>query len=369
MHRGRFATLVIVALAVTMVVPAGAFAPQPPAQHADADRACSFPVTEPDASNTAITLDSEPERVVTLNPSAAQTMWELGDRDAVVGVSQFGTYLPTASQRTVVSGGQPSQTNVEAVVGLDPDLVLAPNTVRNTTVTRLRSAGITVFQFRAATSIDGVVEKTATIGRLTGNCAAAAATTAEMRDRVAAIADAVPDTDSARPRVYYHLGDGYTAGPNTFIGAAIEAAGGHNIAADVNTTSPYPQLSEEVIVSQDPDVVVTGVSADRLDATASALVAPSSVVRNTTAYATGNVVAVNTNHINQPAPRIVEPMARMANAFHNTTINTTLDAQPSATTTAASTTPPTDAADGTAPGFGVAAAVCALAGAALVARR
>lgn len=373
-----------------------------PAAQEDLD--CEFPVTQTDATGTEVTVDDEPERVVTLNPSAAQTVWELGAREKVVGVSQFGTYLEGAGDREVVTSGNPSQVNVEKVISLETDLVLAPNTVDNDSVTQLREAGITVYRFQFANSLEAVYDKTETIGQLTGECDGAEATVSDMRDRVETIRQAVEGQE--RPSVYYHMGGGNTAGPSTFIGSMIETGGGHNVAAEANSSKPYPQLSEEFVVEQNPEYVVVGVPASQVDADKSTLIGEDSVVRNTAAYEQDNVVAVNVNHLNQPAPRIVEPMTQMAQAFHSeayadanaTTTTTTTEAtdtttteaaetttEPTATTTSTdggtattSTTATTDAPDdggddgstnGSVPGFGAATALVAFVGAALLARR
>lgn len=370
----------VVLLVLSAAAPAvGAF----DAPAAQEELTCEFPTTATDASGADVTVDAEPERVVTLNPSAAQTMWELGAREKVVGVSQFAAYLEGAGDREVVTSGSPSQVNAEQVISLEPDLVLAPNTIDNDSVTQLRDAGVTVYRFQFANSLEAVYEKTETIGQLAGECDAAETTVSDMRDRVDTIRQAVDGQE--RPRVYYNLGGGYTAGPSTFIGSMMETAGGHNIAADGNFSQPYPQPSEEFVAEQDPEFVVVGVPAAQMDADKSELVGADSVVRNTTAYEEGNVVAVNVNHINQPAPRVVEPMTQMAQAFHpdayadaNATTTPTTTAEPTTetsteTTTAAATTTTADGGDGSsgssAPGFGVATGVVAVLGAALFARR
>ncbi|SEV90031.1 PGF-CTERM-anchored ABC transporter substrate-binding protein [Halobacterium jilantaiense] len=366
----------VVLLVLSATVPAAGAFDAPAAQE---DPSCEFPVTMTDASDANVTVDAEPERVVTLNPSAAQTMWELDAREKVVGVSQFAGYLEDAGDREVVTSGSPSQVNAEQVISLEPDLVLAPNTIDNDSVTQLRDAGVTVYRFQFANSLDAVYEKTETIGRLVGACDAAETTVSDMRDRVDTIRQAVDGQE--RPSVYYALGGGYTAGPSTFIGSMIDTAGGHNIAADGNFSKPYPQPSEEFVAEQDPEHVVVGVPAAQMNADKSELIGADSVVRNTTAYEEGNIVAVNVNHINQPAPRVVEPMTQMAQAFHpdayaeanTTTTATTAEptTQTETATTAAATT--TDGGDGSsggsAPGFGVATGVVAVLGAALFARR
>ncbi|MFB6270796.1 MAG: PGF-CTERM-anchored ABC transporter substrate-binding protein [Halobacterium sp.] len=373
----------VVLLALAAVAPAAgvAAAPAGDTQHSAADAQeleCSFPVTMTDASGHEVTVEEEPQRVVTLNPSAAQTMWEIGARDKVVGVSQFAGFLEGAESREVVTSGFPSQVNTEKVIDLNPDLVLAPNTIDNETVQQLRGANVTVYRFAMAAFIEDVYNKTETIGKLSGACEGAAETVSAMRDRVQTIEQAVEGEE--KPSVFYDLGDRFTAGPNTFIGQVIERAGGANIAANANTSRPYPQLSEEFIVQQDPEFVVVSVPPAQLGNDPRSYIGNDSVVRNTTAWEEGNIVVVDTNHLNQPAPRIVEPMTEMAKAFHpeayaeaNTTTTAATTEATTAATTEATTAAPTTTESGdtgtTIPGFGVTTAVVALLGAVLFARR
>jgi iron complex transport system substrate-binding protein len=377
----------VVLLALSAVAPAagvaGATPGDAPANAATAqDLECSFPLTVTDASGHEVTVDDEPERVVTLNPSAAQTMWEIGGRDKVVGVSQFAGFLEGAESREVVTSGFPSTVNAEKVIDLEPDLVLAPNTIDNETVAQLRDADVTVYRFETATSIENIYEKTELVGRLSGECDGAESTVSQMRDSVETIEQAVADEDE--PSVYFDMGDRYTAGPNTFIGQIIDRAGGANIAAEANATTPYPQLSAEFVVEQDPEFVVVNVPPAQLGNESRSYIPEDSVVRNTTAWEEGNIVVVNSNHISQPAPRVVEPMTQMAQAFHpdayeqaNTTTTTTeattkaptTEATGDGTTTAAQTTTEPGDTGTTIPGFGIGTAVVALLGAVLFARR
>lgn len=366
----------VVLLLLSAVAPAAGVAAAPAsdavtntsAQNLD----CSFPVTKEDASGHDVNVSEEPEDVVTLNPSAAQTMWEIGASDKVVGVSQFAGFLDGAEDREVVTSGVPSSVDVEQIISLDPDLVLAPNTIVNESVAQLRDANVTVYRFEAAESIEDIYQKTETIGQLTGECEGAESTVTEMRDRVETVEAAVEGEE--QPSVFYDMGDRYTAGPNTFIGQIISRAGGHNIAADANATSAYPQLSAEFVVEQDPEFLVVSAQPSQLGNDSRSYVAEDSILRNTTAFEEGNIVVVDTNRISQPAPRVVEPMTQMAQAFHpdayaeanTTTTATTQESTATETTTAPTTTETTGT---TIPGFGIPAAVVAALGAALLAQR
>ncbi|GAA0719036.1 iron complex transport system substrate-binding protein [Halorubrum trapanicum] len=266
---------------------------------AQTDDACGFPVELTDATGETVTLEERPDRITTLNPSAAQTLWELGERDRVVGVSQFAFYLDGAEERANVSAEFGA--SVERVVDTDPDLVLAPNSSA-ADVGPLREQGLTVYHFPAATSVDDIAEKTETIGRLVGACDAANETNAEMYDAVDAAEERTADVD--RPAALYPLGGGYVAANNTFIDAIMNAGGTDNAAAEYEA---YPQLSDEVILETNPEVIlVTDSEAAILD---------SEPYASTTAGTEGNYIVMNENYLNQPAPRsVIESTATLSNA-------------------------------------------------------
>lgn len=322
------------------------------ASHGDADPAtCGFPLELTDATGTTVTLDERPERIVTVNPSAAQTVWEIGARDRVVGVTQFAAYLDGTDEKTDVSA-EGLGVSVERVVNADPDLVLAPNASADQ-VADLREQGLTVYHFPAATSVDDIAEKTTTTGRLVGNCAAAQTTNEEMGTAVADAKSRTADID--RPAALYPLGDGFVAGGNTFITEIMRIGGVDNVAADEG--DGYPQLSNEVILQTDPElIIVTDSDAPILDKEPYA---------STTAGVERNYVVLDRNYLNQPAPRSV---------IETTTTLSTAIADRQAQAGSGADADGIDESGGeetgaAAPGFGVVAAVLATLAVALRARR
>lgn len=268
------------------------------------DGGCEFPFSATDASGTEVTLEEKPERVTTLNPSAAQTMWEIGGKAQVVGVTKYAAYLDGAESKTNVSGSSGAST--EKVVGTDPDLVLAPNTTDAETVNKLREAGLTVYVFSMATSIEDVRNKTTTIGELTGNCEEAARTNAWMTRNVEAARNATEGAD--RPKAMYPLGAGYVAGGGTFISAMIEASGATNVVAEAGHQG-YPQLNDETVLELAPEVfVATGENRFVLSAEPYA---------STPAGENNETVSVDANYLNQPAPRsVVYATRNLTEGFH-----------------------------------------------------
>ncbi|ELZ98476.1 PGF-CTERM-anchored ABC transporter substrate-binding protein [Haloferax sulfurifontis] len=345
---------------------------------------CTFPVTVTDATGTDVTIAEDPERVVTTNPSAAQTMWELGARDEVVGVSQYATYLDGAAEKGNVSGS--GGLNVEAVIGLEPDLVLVPNSSYNAEpdrIEQLRSADISVVVFESGKSLDAVADKTERVGRMTGNCEAGVERAAEMRESIRHMRQAL---DGAERPVGLNSFFGYSSGSGTFISDIMTTAGLRNGAAEANLTG-FAQINEELVVEMNPEYIVVPDHAP----------VPSSPAYNsTTAMQEGNVIVIEAHKLQQPAPRAIEASEVILEAVHpdayeryrqlETESATESDSTATATTTVADATATaataTDATEATAtaessesttesdaPGFGAVVGLAAVGAVALLARR
>ncbi|MFB6254290.1 MAG: ABC transporter substrate-binding protein, partial [Halobacteriaceae archaeon] len=199
---------------------------------------CDFPVTRTDATGTKVTVEQIPNRVVVLAPSTAQTMWEIGAKDIVVGmpVNKYTAYLEGYQKRTNVVNARGIPV-IEKVIEANPDLVLAANIITDNTVQTLREENITVYKFRMASSIQDIMNKTMLTGRLTGRCNGAHSTVEWMKQKLSVVREAVKGEN--RPSIFYHLGAGWTAGEGSFIHRVIQIAGGHNIAAEANLSGAY----------------------------------------------------------------------------------------------------------------------------------
>ncbi|WP_058365888.1 PGF-CTERM-anchored ABC transporter substrate-binding protein [Haloparvum sedimenti] len=370
--------LVLVTALLVATAALGGFAAPAAAQPDATYETCEFPVTMTDATGEEITLEEPPERVTTTNPSAAQTMWEIGGESQVVGVTQYAMYLDGADEKTDVSAER--GVDVEKVAGTEPDLVLAPNASAGQ-VQALRDAGLTVYHFPEAKTTDDIAQKTTTIGKLTGNCEGAAETNAWMNANVDAVSNVTADAD--RPRVLYPLGSGFVAGGDTFINATFTLAGTNNTAATV--ADGYPQISDEVVLELDPEWIVVNSRGD------SAL--DEEPYASTTAGEEGNAVYLEVHWLNQPAPasvvNTIHDMTRQVHGdvYDNSTYversEISVEAEdeadsdteePTETTEVPATTEaPETTGDGTsgdsAPGFGAVVTLVAVLGSALAAAR
>lgn len=220
----------------------------PPATSGAAEPA--FPVTI-EAENGTVVIEEQPERIVSLSPTATESLFAIGAGDQVIAVDDQSNY-PADAPVTDLSGFQP---NIEAIVGYEPDLVVSgfdPGGL----VDGLETVGVTVLLQPAATDLEGAYEQIEELGAATGQVEEAEELAAAMDAEIAGLAESAGAAEGLT--VYHELGpDFFSATSATFIGSVYELLGLENIADEAGAEAPdYPQLSAEYIVSADPDLVV-----------------------------------------------------------------------------------------------------------------
>jgi iron complex transport system substrate-binding protein len=225
-------------------------APHASPTQAAAPPAEPFPVTV-ESAGAPVTIATRPERIVSLSPTATESLFAIHAGDQVVAVDDQSNY-PAEAPRSKLSGYQP---NVEAIAGYRPDLVVAAFDPSGL-VKGLRKLGIPVLLQPAATNLDEAYAEIEALGLATGHEPGAKAVVKRMRAR---IAELVASASAGKSIAAYHeLGpDYFSATSKTFIGSIYKLLGAENIADGAGGKAPdYPQLSAEYILSANPDVIV-----------------------------------------------------------------------------------------------------------------
>lgn len=213
-------------------------------------------LTITDALGRQVTLDGAPERIVSLAPSVTEILFAVGAGPQVVGVTKYCTYPPEADALPEIGGFSTKSISLEAIVGLQPDLVVAGTASQQPIVEQLEQLGLPVVVL-APQSIEEVYANIAQAGYLTGHAEQGAAVVDQMRGRIEAVAVKVASLPAeARPTVFWEVTDEplMTVGPETFIGQLIDLVGATNSFADA--TEDYPQVNAETVLARDPQVIL-----------------------------------------------------------------------------------------------------------------
>ncbi|MGC5011260.1 ABC transporter substrate-binding protein [Streptosporangium sp. DT93] len=214
--------------------------------------AVSFPVTV-QAGNGPVAVARRPERIVSLSPTATESLFAIGAGPQVVAVDDQSTY-PADAPRSDLSGFKP---NVEAIVARKPDLVVIANDTESL-VAALGKVGVPVLLEPAATKLDEAYDQITDLGAATGNVDRAAELVAGMRKQLDEVAATAPKDTKL---TYYHELDvtPYAATSTTFIGQVYGLFGLTNIADKApDAAGGYPKLSAEFVAQADPDLIFLG---------------------------------------------------------------------------------------------------------------
>jgi iron complex transport system substrate-binding protein len=197
------------------------------------------------------------KRVVTLAPSLTETVIALGAGSTLVGVSRFDEAKEVAGLPRVGGFIDPS---VEAVVALEPDLVLVqPGPGNQRPVEKLAEVGVPVLLLPLHTVADTLAALRA-VGKALGKEKEAEALVQRIESTRASIRETARTLKPPRVLFVYGFEPLVVAGPGSFADELLRDAGAINVAADAG--SAYPVYSVERAVAASPDVVVDAAHVD-----------------------------------------------------------------------------------------------------------
>jgi len=290
--------------------------PEPAQQNetGDTEQAESaFPVTLTDVVDNEIKLEEAPKAIVSMVPSNTEILFELDLDEKIVGVSDFDNY-PEEAATVEKIGGQ--EFNVEKIISLNPDLVLAHESglgVGDAGLQQLRDAGLNVFVVKTAANFEEVYETMITIGQATGATAEAEEMVQTMKDEVADIQEKASSVETKKT-VFVEISPApeiYTAANNTFMNEMIEMLNAENTAAD---QEGWIKMDPEEIVKRNPDVILTTYGGYVPNAAEQVLTRVG--FGTVTAVKNNAVTDVNADTTSRSGPRLTEGLLEMAKAIY-----------------------------------------------------
>jgi iron complex transport system substrate-binding protein len=269
-----------------------------------AGQEATFPVTL-DTPGGKLTLERQPQRIVSMSPTATEMLFAIGAGGQVTAVDSNSNY-PKEAPTTELSAYEP---NLEAIAGYKPDLVVYSDDPGDLAA-GLGKLGIPALAQPAAKGLDDTYAQLDQLGRATGHVAEAGRLTESMRAEIQKItAGSRPE----RPLTYYHELDKnlYTATSGTFIGQLYKQLGMENIAdaADKEGTG-YPQLSAEYVVKADPDLIF--LADTKCCGQSAKTVAARDGWEQLTAVRSGGVVELDDDVASRWGPRVVDFLKTVA---------------------------------------------------------
>jgi ABC-type Fe3+-hydroxamate transport system substrate-binding protein len=250
-----------------------------------------------------------PTRVISLAPSITEMLFALGLDEEIVGVTEFCNYPAAALKKPKIGYARPS---LESLVALRPDMIVAPQEfLRVDTLAKLDELKIPVFMLEAKT-VEDILIQIQNLGKIFNRTSMSDTVTGMMRARMAEVTRRI--ATSPKKRVLYVLNSHplITVGPGSYIHQMIGLAGGINIAA--GGSSPYPKLSLETVLKEDPEVLIFPVGS--MESIPKSEQQEWNRWSNLSAVRNRQLRDVSSDALNRPGPRVVEGLEHLARAIH-----------------------------------------------------
>lgn len=262
-----------------------------------------------------------PTCVVSLSPTATETLFAIGAGGQVKAVDEDSDYPTTGLPHKRVNALEPS---VEAIIGICPSTKAHPSTKPDLVVisfdangikAKLAALGVKVVEQDAATSVAAALDQIRQLGALTGHRARADRLAASLGAAIAQDIASVPAHPKKAVRVYYELDPTlYSLTSKTFVGSLMKQMGLVNVADGDSTSADagYPQLSAEYIVSANPQLILL---ADTVCCHVTpAVVAKRPGFKDVSAVIYGHVVNLNDDIASRWGPRLGILVSQIAKA-------------------------------------------------------
>lgn len=214
------------------------------------------PASVVDRLGREVALGHVPQRIVSLSPATTELLFALGAGPAVVGATNHCNYPVAALEVPRVGSGILEGINREAILAIQPDLVVCKMGTHDPLIPLFDRADIPAISL-GAESMEELFAEARLLGRAIGRSHQAEELVDRMTLRlsqlVQRVASIAPDQQQT---VFYEVWDDplMTAGPNSFIGELLNLGHMKNIFAD--TEARYPRISSEVVVDRNPQVIL-----------------------------------------------------------------------------------------------------------------
>jgi len=266
-----------------------------------------------DLGNT-IEFTEYPQAIVSLSPSTTEILFAIGAGSQVVGREEYSLYPEEALEVTSV-GAMWGELPIEAILVLEPDLVVVAQIISEDQVQALRDLGLNVYWQANPTTYEGLWENLRDLAELTGHVDETEDMILDLEARVKTVQEKIAPL-SYHPTVFYELdatdpSSPWTTGSGTFIDYIISMAGGINAASALE--GDYAQISAEELIAVNPEIILLG---DSLYGVTIESVAERPGWDVIYAVINNAIYPIDPNLMSIPGPRLVDALEETARLLH-----------------------------------------------------
>ena len=263
-----------------------------------------------DETGRRVMVPAEVKRIVTLAPDLTETIYALGLDERLAGNTEICDTPPAAKTKPHV--GTPISPNLEAIVALHPDFVLATTSInRRETVDALRRLGIAVYTSDPHT-VGGMLYSISQIAELTGAGERGAAVVAQLRARLDALHTHLADLTLVHVLFVVWEDPLITIGQNTFIADALRWAGAESV---ILSKQNWPRVGLEEVMRLQPEYIILTSDHMKSEGDGSGDLRKRPGWKELRAVELGRVVVISEG-MDRPAPGLIDAIEELAHALH-----------------------------------------------------
>jgi len=273
----------------------------------DIQQGNTYPVTVVDSIGRSVTLESEPQKIISLSPAITEILFAIGVGDKIAGVTDYCDYPAKALKKPRV--GSFKEPNMEVIISSQPEVVFVSAGIQEQFAKQFNDLGIKVIALDA-NNFEQVLDNIKLAGRVAGAGPKSLEVARDMGERMDAVKETVAQSKTS-PSVFFEVWDDplMTAGPGSFIDDLITKAGGTNIAGDAN--KEFAEFSLEALIDRNPDIYILNDHAHTPED-----IKKRSGYEGSKAIRNNNVYSIEDDLVTLPGPRIIEGLEQMARIIH-----------------------------------------------------
>ncbi len=223
-------------------------------------------ITVTDSTGRSVSVDVPVQKVVSLGTGVATYLYALDGGKSLVGRDSY-SHFPPALEEVPIAGKSSYSPDLELIISLHPDLVIADTMLSDDDLKEIENVGIPVMIESLVDSAKDI-EVMKKLGIVVGKEDRAQ----EIIGFIEGYQDLIQERIAGvkpedKPKVFFEWAGKpyYTVSNGNPSDTLIRLAGGDNIAKDLgNSTHSYPTVSPEWVVEVDPDVFIQQRSSDKL---------------------------------------------------------------------------------------------------------
>lgn len=212
--------------------------------------------TVTDDTGTKIHFNHKPKRIVSITLSSDEFLLDLVPPDRIAGLSSIvdRPEISNVTEKAKAVKGRIRDPNPEAIMALNPDLILTADFIKPEVITSMRDLGIPVYVYRTQSSYEEIRQSVRAIEKALGENGQAEKLVREMDEKLATVEKKLGNIpENQRPRIVFFRTYGAYCNPYSTFNDSCRYAQ----IRDATWELRYDRqtlLSEEQVVRLNPDI-------------------------------------------------------------------------------------------------------------------